>query len=248
MLRSLPDQNEPLLHVKSFLSDQQCRSLLASAIRPVRHNAPLQLSCHCKAQEVSLIDSWRADSQSLSMALARNYPMCENVKSRKGQRILLLRCRRCRSSVCSSRSQSGLSKEYFSLRFARRCVFTRPRPQPDIVRGGLRTIASSPCALAVPARCCLLGSRYRHRCGDRRGGHDNRHQSPSSTVGRGSIRSVARNMLLKQRHQRRQHRRLPLLHGVRLHHDKRHRDRRHHDRRQRDQRQRLFDTRRRQLK
>src|SRR4029450_2166350 len=78
MLRSLPDQNEPLLHVESFLSDQQCRSLLASAIRPVRHNAPLQLSCHCKAQEVSLIDSWRADSQSLSMALARNYPMCEN--------------------------------------------------------------------------------------------------------------------------------------------------------------------------
>src|SRR4029453_13228192 len=78
MLRSLPDQNEPLLHVESFLSDQQCRSLLASAIRPVRHNAPLQLSYHCKAQEVSLIDSWRADSQSFSMALARNYPMCEN--------------------------------------------------------------------------------------------------------------------------------------------------------------------------
>src|SRR5215813_464684 len=77
MLRSLPDQNEPLLRVESFLSDQQCRSLLASAIRPVRHNAPLQLSCPCKAQEVSLIVSWRADSESLSMALARNYPMCE---------------------------------------------------------------------------------------------------------------------------------------------------------------------------
>jgi hypothetical protein len=30
---------------------------------------------------VSLIDSWRADSQSLSMALARNYPMCENTKT-----------------------------------------------------------------------------------------------------------------------------------------------------------------------
>src|SRR5262245_47149201 len=77
MLRSLPDQNEPLLRVESFLSDQQCRSLLASAIRPVRHNAPLQLSCPCKAQEVSLIVSWRADSESLSMTLARNYPMCE---------------------------------------------------------------------------------------------------------------------------------------------------------------------------
>src|SRR5712672_1625417 len=78
MQRSLLDQNEPLLHAESFLSDQQCRSLLASAIRPVRHNAPLQLSCRCKAQEPSLIDSWRADSESLSMAPARNYPMCEN--------------------------------------------------------------------------------------------------------------------------------------------------------------------------
>src|SRR5262245_8033507 len=82
MLRSLPDQNEPLLRVESFLSDQQCRSLLASAIRPVLHHAPLQLSCPCKAQEVSLIVSWRADSESLSMALARNYPMCENPKRR----------------------------------------------------------------------------------------------------------------------------------------------------------------------
>src|SRR5262245_14854822 len=78
MLRSLPDQNEPLLRVESFRSDQRCRSLLASAKRPVRHSAPLQLSCPCKAQEVSLIDSWRADSESLSMALARNYPMCKN--------------------------------------------------------------------------------------------------------------------------------------------------------------------------
>src|ERR1700704_26158 len=78
MQRSLLDQNEPLLHAESFLSDQQCRSLLASAIRPVRHNAPLQFSCRCKAQEPSLTDSWRADSESLSMAPARNYPMCEN--------------------------------------------------------------------------------------------------------------------------------------------------------------------------
>src|SRR5215831_10630026 len=77
MLRSLPDQNEPLLHAESFLFDQQHRSRLALGIRPVRHTAPLQLSCHCRAQGVSLIDSWRADSESLSMGLARNYPMCE---------------------------------------------------------------------------------------------------------------------------------------------------------------------------
>src|SRR5262249_11165472 len=32
----------------------------------------------CKPHEVGLVDSWRADSQSLSMARARNYPMCKN--------------------------------------------------------------------------------------------------------------------------------------------------------------------------
>src|SRR3981189_3724104 len=77
MQRSFLDQNEPLLHAESFLSDQQCRSLLASTIRPVGHNAPLKFSCRCKAQEPSLIDSWRADSESLSMAPARNYPMLQ---------------------------------------------------------------------------------------------------------------------------------------------------------------------------
>src|SRR4030088_1374897 len=98
MQRSLLDQNEPLLPAESSLSDQQCRSLLASAIRPVRHNAPLQLSCRCKAQEPSLIDSWRADSESRSMAPARNYPMCENVREQRTRRIVfslfLLRPRR----------------------------------------------------------------------------------------------------------------------------------------------------------
>src|SRR3974390_3469693 len=42
MPRSLPDQNEPLLRVGPFLSGRLCRSPLASAIRPVRHIAPLQ--------------------------------------------------------------------------------------------------------------------------------------------------------------------------------------------------------------
>src|SRR4029453_1259800 len=88
MLRSLPDQNEPLLHAESFLSDQQRRSLSASTIRPVRHNAPLQLSCRWKAQDPSLIDSWRADSESLSMALARNFPMCKNSKIETRRRMI----------------------------------------------------------------------------------------------------------------------------------------------------------------
>ena len=42
---------------------------------------------------------------------------------------------RRRSSICSSRARSRLPKEYFSLQFARRCVFTQPRPISDI--GGL---------------------------------------------------------------------------------------------------------------
>ena len=59
--------------------------------------------------------------------------LCENVKSRKGQES---------SSRCGGAAvrllltlQSGLSKEYFSLQFARRCVFTRPRPRTAIVNG-----------------------------------------------------------------------------------------------------------------
>src|ERR1700746_3773423 len=87
MLRSPRGRNEQRLRAQSFPSDQRCRSLLASKKRPVRHSAPLQLSYHCKAQEVSLIDSWRADSQSFSMAPARNYPMCEKSKTLDCDRI-----------------------------------------------------------------------------------------------------------------------------------------------------------------
>jgi hypothetical protein len=32
-----------------------------------------------RRHEVGLVDPWRADSQGLSMARSRNYPMCENV-------------------------------------------------------------------------------------------------------------------------------------------------------------------------
>jgi hypothetical protein len=39
---------------------------------------------------------------------------------------------RRRGPVCSSRSQSELAKKYFSPQFARRCVFTQPRPLADI--------------------------------------------------------------------------------------------------------------------
>src|SRR4030088_2217636 len=48
---------------RSFLSDRRCRSLSASAIRPIQHSAPLRLSMIARPHEVSLVDSWRADSQ-----------------------------------------------------------------------------------------------------------------------------------------------------------------------------------------
>src|SRR5437016_10674266 len=35
---------------------------------------------------MSLVDSWRADSQSRSMARSRNYPMCENFSGRATHR------------------------------------------------------------------------------------------------------------------------------------------------------------------
>jgi hypothetical protein len=44
------------------------------------------LSIIARPHEVGL-DSWRADSQSLSMARARNYPMCKNAKNRNATRM-----------------------------------------------------------------------------------------------------------------------------------------------------------------
>src|SRR6478672_3955008 len=69
----------PLLRARSFRFDRRRRSLSVSATRPVRHSAPLRLSLIARSHEVDLVDTWRADSQSLNVArLARNYPMCEN--------------------------------------------------------------------------------------------------------------------------------------------------------------------------
>src|SRR6478752_9288280 len=69
----------PLLRARSFRFDRRRRSLSVSATRPVRHSAPLRLSMIARSHEVDLVDTWRADSQSLSVArLARNYPMCQN--------------------------------------------------------------------------------------------------------------------------------------------------------------------------
>src|SRR5580693_1243536 len=65
----------PLLRARSFRFDRRRRSLSVSATRPVRHSAPLRLSMIARSHEVDLVDTWRADSQSLSVArLARNYP------------------------------------------------------------------------------------------------------------------------------------------------------------------------------
>src|SRR5207245_2392746 len=61
--------------------------LSALARRPVRHSAPLQSSMIARPHEVGLVDSWRADSQSRSVARSRNYPMCENALN-SGEEIL----------------------------------------------------------------------------------------------------------------------------------------------------------------
>src|SRR6478672_6034362 len=78
----------PLLRARSFRFDRRRRSLSVSATRPVRHSAPLRLSMIARSHEVDLVDTWRADSQSLSVArLARNYPMCQNaLPQRSGTR------------------------------------------------------------------------------------------------------------------------------------------------------------------
>src|SRR5580700_7481043 len=76
----------PLLRARSFRFDRRCRSLSVSATRPVRHSAPLRLSMIARSHEVDLVDTWRADSQSLSVArLARNYPMCRNAQGEATQ-------------------------------------------------------------------------------------------------------------------------------------------------------------------
>src|SRR6266571_8285593 len=69
---------QPPLRARSFLFDRRCRSLSASARRLVQHSAPLQFSMIARPHEVGLVDCWRADSQSRSVARSRNYPMCEN--------------------------------------------------------------------------------------------------------------------------------------------------------------------------
>src|SRR6266511_1974680 len=78
MPRWSPGRMQPPLRARSFQSDRRCRSLSASAIRPVRHSAPLRLSMIARPHEVGLVDFWRADSLSQSMARSRNYPMCKN--------------------------------------------------------------------------------------------------------------------------------------------------------------------------
>src|SRR6266550_3830571 len=78
MRRLPPGWMQPSLRARSFLSDRRCRSLSASAIRPVQHSAPLRLSMIARPHEAGLVGSWRADSLSRSMARSRNYPMCKN--------------------------------------------------------------------------------------------------------------------------------------------------------------------------
>ena len=60
---------------------------------------------------MSLIDFWRADSQSLSVAVVRNYPMCKNGLERR-------RSRKPRDAVCQATiaAISGLIPTIFMTR------------------------------------------------------------------------------------------------------------------------------------
>src|SRR3981081_2103691 len=158
MQRSLLDQNEPILHAESFLSDQKCRSLLASAIRPVRHNAPLQLSCRCKAQEPSLIDSWRADSESLSMAPARNSPMCECTSQECAELFSLsssLSSNRKHFWFSTLRNRDGISARRLNVE-----IFTRRTPKADS-GGQFRTSATADLRPQWAPKRALTGCRQR---------------------------------------------------------------------------------------
>src|SRR5437660_12668837 len=77
MPRWSPGRMQPPLRARSFPSDRRYRSLSASAIRPVRHSAPLQSSIIARPVG-GPCRFLRADSQRRSMARSRNYPMCEN--------------------------------------------------------------------------------------------------------------------------------------------------------------------------
>src|SRR5271163_4810911 len=49
---------QPPLRARSFLSHQQCRLLSASAIRPIRHSAPLQFSMIRVGLEAGATSTW----------------------------------------------------------------------------------------------------------------------------------------------------------------------------------------------
>src|SRR5262245_54086636 len=78
MPQSPPGRKELPLRALSFLFDRRRKSLLASTTHPVPHSAPLQSSVIAGPMRRAIVDSRRADSLSLSVARARNYPMCEN--------------------------------------------------------------------------------------------------------------------------------------------------------------------------
>src|SRR6516164_3466907 len=78
MPQSPPGRKELPLRALSFLFDRRCKSLLASTTHPVPHSAPLQSSVVTGPMRRAIVDFRRADSLSLSVARARNYPMCKN--------------------------------------------------------------------------------------------------------------------------------------------------------------------------
>jgi hypothetical protein len=97
----------------------------------------LHLSIFARPHEAGLVDSWRADSQSLSVAQSRNYPMCKNAKNRKAARRIFRNPGKIESALQTSRTKEAFLRDIYSIAIARQRVFTQPRPGTDI-RGDQR--------------------------------------------------------------------------------------------------------------
>jgi hypothetical protein len=77
--QSRQGQNQLRLLARPILPGPPHRSMSASTTRPVRHNAPSQLSIVARPHEDGLIRSWRADSLGLCLAQSGITPCCKTI-------------------------------------------------------------------------------------------------------------------------------------------------------------------------
>ena len=81
-----------------------------------------------RPHEVGLVDFWRADSQSLSKARSRNYPMCENAGSSGTARMIFFESIEKWTRLPNSHHLKRQSRRISFYRFFASRRFTQPRP------------------------------------------------------------------------------------------------------------------------